>query len=332
MRRSLTSVVDAPEATGEALRSALQAVAAGATMYPEGAARGVPRPRMRRRGATTHIQEGLKMARKPAVAGQFYPAEANELRSLIADCMPAVEDGQKALGALMPHAGYVFSGRTAGEVVARIEIPAAVIILNPSHHAYTPACALWTGGAWRTPLGEVELHEDICRGLARLPMVTAADGPHLHEHSGEVVVPFIQYRRADVRIADICITSSATIEQLKGLGEGIRDVLASCGEEDALVIASSDMSHEDAPGALNVVNQHDPIAIAEMEQLDPDGLVRVCRSEGITMCGVLPAVAMMASVRARGGSEGVLVHRATSADSPYGRGSYVVGYAGMIFR
>ena len=109
-------------------------------------------------------------------------------------------------------------------------------------------------------------------------------------------------------------------------------MLDSSGERNALVVASSDMSHEDGPGALKIVNEHDPLAIAEMERLDPAGLVRVCSSEGITMCGVLPAAAMMASVRARGGSEGVLVHRATSADSPHGRGTYVVGYAGMIFR
>jgi AmmeMemoRadiSam system protein B len=73
------------------------------------------------------------------------------------------------------------------------------------------------------------------------------------------------------------------------------------------------------------------MAIAAMEKLDPDGLFRVCSTEGITMCGVLPATAMMASVAARGGSRGELISRATSADSPYGRGSYVVGYAGMVF-
>ena len=71
--------------------------------------------------------------------------------------------------------------------------------------------------------------------------------------------------------------------------------------------------------------------VEAMERLDPAGLYDVCERMGITMCGVLPAVAMMASVAARGGRGGELVARATSADSPHGGGDYVVGYAGMVF-
>jgi hypothetical protein len=68
-----------------------------------------------------------------------------------------------------------------------------------------------------------------------------------------------------------------------------------------------------------------------MERLDPEGLYNTCEQENITMCGVKPATAMMESVQAQGGTKGVLVDSSTSADSPYGAGSYVVGYAGMIF-
>ncbi len=272
------------------------------------------------------------MARKPAVAGQFYPAGANELRSAIEQYTPASERREKALGALSPHAGYVFCGPTAGAVFGRIEVPPTIVLLNPSHNYYTPPCALWTGGPWETPLGRVELHEELCDALAELPAVTPDDRPHLPEHSGEVVLPFIQYFCPEVRIAVICVTPSAEVQQLRELGEGIADALESCGEQDALVVASSDMSHEQGPRALQVVNEHDPLAIEQMERLDPEGLVRVCRQNNITMCGVLPAAAMMTSVRRRGGTKGELVHRATSADSPHGRGSYVVGYAGMVFR
>ncbi len=272
------------------------------------------------------------MARRPVVAGQFYPAGAEELRSTIVHCTPAVENRGRALGALSPHAGYTFCGRTAGEVFGRIQVPATVVLLNPSHHCLTPACALWTGGPWETPLGQAALHEELCAALGELPVVTVDDGPHLPEHSGEVVLPFIQYHRPDVRIAVICITSRAALGELEQLGAGIKEALESCGEPDALVVASSDMSHEGGPGALQVVERHDPLAIAAMERLDPGGLVQTCRAEPVTMCGVLPAAAMMASVRARGGTEGVLLARATSADSPLGGGGYVVGYAGMIFR
>jgi len=272
------------------------------------------------------------MARKAVVDGQFYPADPARLRSTIESFTPSPQPKERALGVLCPHAGYPFSGPTASKVFARVEVPATVVLLNPSHSYDRPPFALWTGGNWETPLGEVELDEPLTAALAELPLVTADDRPHLPEHSGEVVLPFLQYHNPQVKIAVICVTASANLGALKKLGTSLADVLARAGEADALIVASSDMSHESGSAALETVNGNDPLAIARMEALDPDGLYRVCREKPITMCGVLPAVVMMAAVAARGGREGVLVARATSADSPLGRGSYVVGYAGMVFK
>ena len=272
------------------------------------------------------------MPRRAVVAGQFYPADPKTLRDTIASFTPEVEQREQVLGALCPHAGYTFSGPVAGQVFARIQVPEAVVLLSPSHNFDRPAFALWTGGPWQTPLGEVALDDALTAALADLPQVAPDDRPHLPEHSGEVVLPFLQYHRPDVRVAVICVTASADLAGLRQLGAGLAGALAGCGAEDALVVASSDMSHESGGRALEVVNRNDPVAIERMERLDADGLYQVCRRQGITMCGVLPAAAMMAATAARGGTEGVLVARATSADSPLGRGSYVVGYAGMVFK
>ena len=271
------------------------------------------------------------MARQPAVAGQFYPGGREELRSMLDDFAYSPDGKQAALGALSPHAGYVFCGEVMGKVFGSIQVPDTVVLLSPSHNARRPGIALWTGGPWKTPLGDVELHEDLCSALEDLPVVSASDEAHVREHSGEVVLPFIQYQQPEVKIAVLCITPSATVDDLLELGRSIPDVLSEIGEEDALVVASSDMSHESGPRALDTVKKNDPKAIEKMEQLDPQGLFDVCQREQITMCGVMPATAMMESVRVRGGSKGTLLDRATSADSPYGSGSYVVGYAGMIF-
>ena len=233
---------------------------------------------------------------------------------------------------MWPRAGYVFSGGVAGATFARVTVPDTVLLLNPSHSFGRPAFALWTGGPWQTPLGEAELHEGLTSGLAMLPQVTPDDRPHVPEHSGEVVVPFLQYHNPNVRIAVICVTHAAGPDLLSELGRLLPEVLANCGVDDCLLVASSDMSHEDGPGALDVVNSNDALAVEQMERLDPQGLFNVCRSEPITMCGVGPATVVMAAAAARGGTKGVLVQRATSADSPHGGGSYVVGYAGMVFR
>jgi AmmeMemoRadiSam system protein B len=206
-----------------------------------------------------------------------------------------------------------------------------VLLLTPSHNYAQPAFALWTGGEWETPLGSVALHEGLTAALSRCPHVTPADEPHRPEHSGEVVLPFLQYHNPGLQIAVLCVTASARLAALKEVGTFAAEALAEVGEPGALVVASSDMSHEHGAHALDVVRRNDALAIAEMEELDADGLYSVCRLESITMCGVLPAIAMMASAAARGGRQGTLVGRATSADSPLGGGDYVVGYAGMRF-
>ncbi len=271
------------------------------------------------------------MTREPAVAGRFYPSDASKLRSMIDDYTPEIANKTRALGALSPHAGYVFSGPTAGEVFARIKIPDTVVVLNPSHQVRRPACALWTNDSWETPLGEVPVHDELCDALEDVEVLTANNQAHMGEHAGEVVIPFLQYHNPDVRICVVCVTTSADKADVEALGEGINEALEQCGMDDSLVVASSDMSHERGADALGIVKEHDPMAIEKMEQLDPQGLVDVCRANNITMCGVLPAAAMMTSVRDRGGTTGELIDQATSADSPHGAGNYVVGYAGMIF-
>ncbi len=272
------------------------------------------------------------MARKPVVDGQFYPAGGDRLRSSIESFTPEGEKKEPALGLLSPHAGYTFSGGVAGATFAKVVVPDTVLLLTPSHSYAQPAFALWTGGEWETPLGVTAMHQELTSALADLPGVDCDDRPHLPEHSGEVVLPFIQYHNLDARLVAVCVTAAAGLEKLKQFGTALAETLDECGEDDALIVTSSDMSHESGASALQRVNDQDPVAIDRMKALDAEGLYTACRRDNITMCGVLPAVAMLTAVSARGGTEGILVARATSADSPQGGGSYVVGYAGMLFR
>ncbi len=271
------------------------------------------------------------MSRKPVVAGQFYPGSARRLRAQIESCTPEVERKQKTLGALCPHAGYTFSGGVAGRTFAESGVPGTVLLLTPSHNYSRPPLALWTGGDWETPLGVVASDTELTERVAGLDGVTCDDRPHRPEHSGEVILPFLQHHNPEVKLTVVCVAASAGLETLLAFGQSI-GALLDAERPDGLLVASSDMSHESGPGALETVEEHDAMAIEQMEKLDPSGLHHCCRSHGITMCGVLPAVAMMEAVRERGGAQGVLVARATSADSPAGSGSYIVGYAGMLFR
>ncbi len=274
------------------------------------------------------------MKRKPAVAGQFYPADSLELRNEIERNSPDIPDPEKieAKGVLCPHAGYVFSGKVAGEVFARTAIPQVALILSPSHNYYDPPLALWGGSSWQTPFGDVKVHSELTNALSGINYVKEENRMHLPEHSGEVVLPFLQYHRPDIEIAAICVGGSASKIDILQTATQITDCLKNNSLDDALVVASSDMSHEQGPGAEDVVNENDTIAISEMQKLDSIGLLNVCGSKNITMCGALPAAIMMETVKLRGEGKAELVMRATSADSPHGRGDYVVGYAGMIFQ
>ncbi|HYN57398.1 MAG TPA: AmmeMemoRadiSam system protein B [Motilibacterales bacterium] len=112
------------------------------------------------------------------------------------------EDGARGAGVagrlvavVVPHAGHVYSGPTAGFAYASID-PAAVdrvVLLGPAHYVPVDGIGLSTATAWRTPLGDVPLDADLAEDLrARVETVVPADHAHAPEHSLEVQVPFLQ--------------------------------------------------------------------------------------------------------------------------------------------
>ena len=92
--------------------------------------------------------------RRPAVAGTFYPADAETLRRDLSKHLTK-ESRERAIAAIVPHAGYTYSGRVAGAVYSKVEIPATVVILCFNHRGYGAEIAVFAEGAWRTPLGDV---------------------------------------------------------------------------------------------------------------------------------------------------------------------------------
>lgn len=264
------------------------------------------------------------MRRQPAVAGQFYTGSAELLRSELTAMIPVTGEKKKVLGIIAPHAGYMYSGAIAGKGYARIEIPSAVLILGPNHHGVGAAAALYPDGEWLTPLGTVPVNDRL-NGLIRqhVPFVQSDTVAHQLEHSLEVQVPFIQYLCPDVSIAALCLGHGdyAAVQQI---GEGIAAAIRDYGHE-VLIVASSDMTHhESAESARRKDNQ----ALERMFALDPEGLLRICRSERITMCGVVPAAVMLVAARELGAQQAELVNYATSGDVT-GDNRQVVGYASV---
>lgn len=263
--------------------------------------------------------------RSPAVAGSFYDARPERLerdvRSLLATgAVPA-----PTFGVVVPHAGYVYSGGVAGAVFSQTGIPATCVILCPNHTGRGAPAALDPSDAWRTPLGDVRLNRRLAeRLLALAPSLEADAAAHAGEHSLEVQLPFLQVLRPDVEIVPVCL-GEPSLALCREVGEALARLRAE-EIDPLLVIASSDMNHYES---REVGRRKDDLALACVEALDPEGLFRTVREESISMCGVLPATALLFSARASGAGRCRVVARADSGERT-GDAESVVGYAGVI--
>jgi MEMO1 family protein len=230
------------------------------------------------------------------------------------------------VAAVSPHAGYVYSGAAAGALFASVTVPPTVVIMGPNHRGLGAPYGVYDKGAWGTPLGEVSIDEAFAAALLREVSFLSSDTvSHMHEHSIEVQVPFVQYLRPSVKIVPICI-GEHDYGRLAELGAGIARTAKAAGYEP-LVVASSDMSHyEPADSAA----RKDRMAIERMLALDEEGLWEVVRRYGITMCGVAPAVAAISAARAMGAGEAKLVKYTNSGETT-GDMAEVVGYASVAF-
>ena len=265
------------------------------------------------------------MQRPPAVAGQFYPDQADQLRRLVERLLVSAEPEQSALGVMSPHAGYLYSGTIAGATFAGVKAPKTAVILGPNHHGLGHPAAVFASGSWLTPLGETAINRQLAdRILRECPGVASDVLAHRYEHSLEVQLPFLQLRSPELSIVPICL-SYAPLPQLLALGEALGALLAETGD-DVLVVASSDMTHYE-PG--ETARGKDMRAIERILALDPEGVYQTVREGRISMCGVVPVVVMLAAARRRGAVRAKLVHYGNSGEIT-GDQSEVVGYAGVI--
>jgi AmmeMemoRadiSam system protein B len=129
--------------------------------------------------------------RLPAVAGQFYPGNAAELKHQLEDMMPRAEE-MPISGCVVPHAGYIYSGAVAGEVYSRLPKRETYVILGPNHHGLGTPVAL-SRDSWSTPLGVVQPDLELARALEGT-IIDQDEIAHKQEHSIEVQIPFLQAR------------------------------------------------------------------------------------------------------------------------------------------
>jgi AmmeMemoRadiSam system protein B len=265
--------------------------------------------------------------REPAVAGRFYPANPERLRADIDSYLSPLQKRVRAIGCMVPHAGYMYSGQVAGAVFSKLEIPPCCIVLCPNHTGRGHPLAIMKDGVWRTPLGEVPIDSDLADGIVHeFPALSEDSAAHRYEHAIEVELPFLQACRPGARFVPIALGTGQLV-LLEQLGEALAEVLEKT-KEPALIIASSDMNHYEDDATTRVKDRK---AIEKILALDAPGVYETVMNESISMCGFGPAVAMLTAARRLGAQKAELVRYATSADVSGDR-NVVVGYAGVIIR
>jgi MEMO1 family protein len=265
------------------------------------------------------------MARMPVVADRFYPGDPEMLRRTVLGLLPRSERSrQSALAVVTPHAGYVYSGAITGETMAQVAIPETVVILGPNHHGRGAPLGLGLE-PWAMPLGEVPVDMVLATALLERSRIIQADETcHLHEHSLEVQVPFLQILQPDLKIVPIVVShvDFATCQQ------AARDLYSAIQAVDrpALLVASTDMTHYEPRSRAS---EKDHMVLERIQALDAAGLYQTVHDHQITMCGVVPTTIILLTAIALGAHRVQLV-RYTDSGEVSGDTGQVVGYAGLI--
>jgi AmmeMemoRadiSam system protein B/AmmeMemoRadiSam system protein A len=257
--------------------------------------------------------------RPPAVAGMFYPGDPETLRDDLASCLavaPAPTTGPVTTGLLkaviVPHAGYVYSGGTAGKAYALLASLAGrirrVVLLGPCHRVAVRGLATPTVQAFATPLGNIPLDRAALDALADLPQVVASDAAHAQEHSLEVQLPFLQTVLGEFKLVPLAVGQT-------GAAEVAQVITRLWGGPETLIVISSDLSHFHGYAEAQKIDHATADHILALEQL----------TSFEQACGALPINGLIAVARQRG----LRIERIAQCNSgdTAGDKSRVVGYA-----
>lgn len=252
------------------------------------------------------------MDRQPIVAGQFYEADPKKLTEQIKTAFMS-EFGPKSLpkekvetkkhfAAIVPHAGYPYSGPAAAHVYGKIEKPDVFVIIGNNHSGTGSSVSVYPEGIWETPLGEVEVDAEFANEIIENSKFAEPDiEAHRHEHSIEVQLPFLQFVFKNVKIVPIAFAGEEILEEAKDLADAI-DAAAKKLKKKIFVIASSDFTHYGASyGYLPFMGSDEEIkkrlheldkkAIDQILGLHEMNLLRYVTGTRATICGIAPIIA-----------------------------------------
>jgi AmmeMemoRadiSam system protein B len=263
-----------------------------------------------------------KTVREPAVAGQFYPAEKEELIKMIDGFLynanpPKVEG--KLLGLISPHAGYFYSGQVAAYSYKLLKDAQydVVIIMGASHNMAFNYGSIYYNKSdenyFLTPLGEVKINKTVSEELLKNGNIFMADArPHGLEHSLEVQIPFLQrVLKPGFEIVPV-LFGTHSFEVLESAAKSIALAIK---DKNVLIIASTDLSHYHG---YKEANEMDKIAIEAVKTLNPAELIKQVIDQKSELCGLSGVLVEMMITKNMGANNVQVLNMANSADVPAG--------------
>lgn len=194
-----------------------------------------------------HISFQKNKTREPAFAGKFYPgpkqALKNQLKELFAAARSKQDNQKQPRAIIVPHAGYVFSGKTAASAFNQIPQDAffeRVFVLASSHQFLFGGAAVYSSGNYKTPLGEIKVDTELARALIESDEIFRDyDEAHDNEHSLEVQLPFLQHQlKYNFLLVPIVLGTNNPAD-----AEKIAKALVPYFTSENLFVISTDFSH-----------------------------------------------------------------------------------------
>ncbi len=241
---------------------------------------------------------GKSRVRPAAVAGLFYPQEAEALRRtvsrLLEEAAPTAAAGAAAGRApkalIVPHAGYAYSGAVAAVAYRRLQMSGAaydrVVLIGPSHRVPMRGLAMPSVEQFESPLGAVTLDAASRQRLRELGLAGLSDAAHAAEHSLEVQLPFLQVVLGEFELLPIA-TGLAPLSQVA------RALEAVWNGPSTLIVVSSDLSHYHTYGEAQQIDGETRLSILarRSDLLDSqacgscgiNGLMEVARHKGLAV-------------------------------------------------
>jgi len=277
--------------------------------------------------------------RLSAVAGPFYPANPEELRSTIADFLAEAEVPKLSgdvIALMAPHAGYRYSGSVAAHAFKVIKASGydTIVLIGLSHRYPVSAGGAISGkDYWRTPLGRVPVDDELCRRLAAASdSLQIDDAPHRREHSLEVELPFLQTVLSDFTIVPILMTDFSS-ENTSRVAEAITTAL---DQRKVLIVASTDMSHYPPAEQAERVDRVMLQAIATCDPAEVYATDEKLMTEGVpnlhcTLCALGPLVVAMKVAKSLGADQARVLKYSNSAQADPTTANRCVGYGAVAF-